>query len=270
MPELPEVETTRRGIEPPLKGRPLQRVVVREPRLRWPVSDDVRQAEGEVLQSVSRRAKYLLFNFTSGSLILHLGMSGSLRLLDSDPAPERHDHLDLRFAAAPVLRFRDPRRFGSLHWSADPAMRHRLLDELGPEPLGEEFSGTSLHHRSRNRSAPVKNFLMDQRTVVGVGNIYASESLHLAGIHPRRPAGRISKARYRKLADAVRTVLARAIEAGGTTLQDFRGGDGQPGYFSQELQVYDREGAACGNCGSAIRREIIGQRASYFCARCQI
>ena len=269
MPELPEVETTRRGVAPDLTHKVLKAVVVREPRLRWPVSDEVRSAEGETLQSVSRRAKYLLFNFSSGSLILHLGMSGSLRLLETTAEPARHDHLDLQFEAAPILRFTDPRRFGSLHWSADPAMDHPLLNKLGPEPLGENFSGTALYRRSRNRTAPVKNFLMDQRTVVGVGNIYASESLFLAGIHPRRPAGRISKARYRRLATATRTVLSRAIKAGGTTLRDFRGGDGQPGYFSQELRVYDRADEPCLECGSAIRREVIGQRASYYCARCQ-
>ena len=269
MPELPEVETTRRGIQPHLAGKRLTDVQVREPRLRWPVSRAVSKPCGTQVQSISRRAKYLLFNFPEGALILHLGMSGSLRLLDTDVTPGRHDHVDLVFEDAPILRFTDPRRFGSLHWAGGNALDHELLRHLGPEPLADEFTGQLLYRRSRSRTAPVKNFLMDQRTVVGVGNIYASESLFLAGIHPRRPAGRISLARYSRLADCIRTVLDQAIEAGGTTLRDFRGGDGRPGYFSQQLLVYDREGEDCPHCGSAIRREVIGQRASYYCARCQ-
>lgn len=268
MPELPEVETTRRGIEPLLKSHRVNALEVREPRLRWPVEHSVNQCVGQQLIAVNRRAKYLLMDFGTGHLVLHLGMSGSLRVLDRETAPGKHDHVDILFDNTRLLRFNDPRRFGALFWANDPA-RHELLSHLGPEPLGEGFNGEYLYRQSRGKKAPVKNFLMDGRVVVGVGNIYASEALFQSRIHPRRPAGRISLIRYQALVEAVKDVLTRAIHAGGTTLRDFAGGDGQPGYFQQDLAVYGREGKACRECGKPLRREVVGQRSTYFCVKCQ-
>ncbi|MGD8378276.1 MAG: bifunctional DNA-formamidopyrimidine glycosylase/DNA-(apurinic or apyrimidinic site) lyase [Gammaproteobacteria bacterium] len=270
MPELPEVETTRRGIAPHLEGRRITRVVVREPRLRWPVRDDLhRLLRRRTLCGVDRRAKYLLFRFAHGTLLLHLGMSGSLRVVDADTPAAPHDHLDLEFEHGRSLRFTDPRRFGSVLWTDDEPGRHPLLRELGPEPLEGGFDGDWLYRHARGRRVSVKPFLMDGRIVVGVGNIYASESLHLAGIHPRRPAGRIALPRYERLARVVGEVLSRAIREGGTTLRDFTGGDGRPGYFRQHLRVYDRAGEPCERCDTPIRMEVLGQRASYFCPACQ-
>jgi len=270
MPELPEVETTRRGIAPLLKGHRIVRAVVREPRLRWPVTPDLdRLVGGQHVLEVSRRGKYLLLRLESGSLILHLGMSGSLRVISADISAGPHDHVDLLLGDGHCLRLRDPRRFGALLWTPENPLTHPLLAALGPEPLGAAFNGEWLFRHARGRRAPVKARLMDSRVVAGVGNIYANEALFLAGIHPARPAGRISPARYQRLADAVQEVLTQAITAGGTTLRDFVGSDGNPGYFSQRLQVYGREGLPCGVCGRSLRRRLIGQRSSYFCVRCQ-
>lgn len=270
MPELPEVETTRRGIAPHIAGKRITRVVVRERRLRWPVPDDIPQMlVGSPLRGVSRRAKYLLFETDRGTLILHLGMSGNLRVLPSDQPPGRHDHLDICFEGGQCLRLNDPRRFGAVLWtSIDPGL-HPLLEGLGPEPFDGVFDGGYLHEVARRRRAPVKNFLMDGRVVVGVGNIYANEALFCAGIHPARHAGRVSRARYQRLADAIRDVLGQAIACGGTTLRDFVGGDGRPGYFAQRLRVYGRDGADCPVCGTAIRLMRLGQRSTWFCPRCQ-
>lgn len=268
MPELPEVETTRRGIAPWIDGAVIQQLVVREPRLRWPVEPDVHRAEGRRVQSLDRRAKYLLADVGNGALMLHLGMSGSVRVLTTPQPPGRHDHVDIITDRA-TLRFNDPRRFGSLHWVAPPLGAHPLLQSLGPEPLGDRFGGDHLWRLSRGARRSIKTFIMDGRVVVGVGNIYASEALFMAGIHPTRPAGRVSRARYAGLATAIRDVLGRAIEAGGTTLRDFSSADGAPGYFAQDLLVYDRAGKPCFQCGNAIRRKVIGQRASYYCVRCQ-
>ncbi len=269
MPELPEVETTRRGIAPHISGRCVIAVRVRQPRLRWPVPPALAEhLEGQVIQGVERRAKYLLLNAGVGQLLLHLGMSGSLRLVPAGSVAGRHDHLDLELDSGLALRLTDPRRFGAALWQ--PAGQpHPLLLHLGPEPLGPDFNSDYLYRLSRGRSAAVKTFLMDQRIVVGVGNIYANEALFLAGIRPDRAAGRISRARYGQLASEVVTVLQRAIAQGGTTLRDFVGGDGQPGYFSQSLHVYGRAGEACTTCGSTLRELRLGQRSSVFCPTCQ-
>jgi len=270
VPELPEVETTRRGIAPLLRGRRVLAVDVREPRLRWPVPAALaRDLPGQPLGTVSRRAKFLLLESPVGHLILHLGMSGSLRIVSSDLAPEKHDHLDVVMDDGHCLRFRDPRRFGAALWTTDDPLEHALLRNLGPEPLEGDFNAECLHRLSRRRRIAVKSFLMNSRVVAGVGNIYASEALFLAGIHPGRSAGRISLQRYQRLVDAVRNVLRDSITAGGTTLRDFVDSSGNPGYFSQRLRVYGRANEACEQCGSLVRSRVIGQRSTFYCSRCQ-
>ncbi len=274
MPELPEVETTRRGLAPHLQGRRIGAVTLRRPDLRWPIPGEVaRLLPGQRIEGVRRRAKYLLLDTGAGSALLHLGMSGSLRVLPQDTPVRAHDHVDIGLApargqAARVLRFNDPRRFGCLLWQP-PGEVHPLLRELGPEPLSDAFDGDYLYALSRGRKAPVKTFLMDQAVVVGVGNIYAAESLFRAGISPLRAAGQVSRERYRALAGAVRAILAHAIERGGTTLRDFISPDGAPGYFEQELSAYGRGGQPCPACGRPLRQASIGQRATVWCGRCQ-
>jgi len=269
MPELPEVETTRRGIEPHLVGQRVGRVIVRERRLRWPIPEDLDvRLSGQRIEAVGRRAKYLLIKAEAGTLIVHLGMSGSLRLVDGALAPDKHEHVDIHLESGLALRYADPRRFGAMLWSTDP-LNHTLLAGLGPEPLGEAFDGDRLYRLSRGRSMAIKPFIMDNAVVVGVGNIYASEALFAAGIDPRRAAGTVSRARYLKLAQEIRRILAIAIERGGTTLRDFVGGDGKPGYFQQELFVYGRGGEFCKVCGSTLREVRLGQRSSVYCHRCQ-
>ncbi|MEZ5558497.1 MAG: bifunctional DNA-formamidopyrimidine glycosylase/DNA-(apurinic or apyrimidinic site) lyase [Pseudomonadales bacterium] len=268
MPELPEVETTRRGIAPHLRGRVLSGWEVRNAALRWPVVIPSELA-GQPLLGVDRRAKYLLLRLPGGALILHLGMSGSLRILPRGTPPLKHDHVDLFLDDDLILRLNDPRRFGSLHWQADPVESHWLLTGLGIEPLSEGFDGAYLKRAARRRRAPVKSFLMDGRIVVGVGNIYASEALFLAGIRPTLRAGRVTLASYQRLAGAVREVLSSAIGMGGTTLRDFVNQDGQPGYFKQSLFVYGRDGQPCRRCGSELRLQRVGQRATVFCPNCQ-
>ncbi len=270
MPELPEVETSRRGISPYLVGERIEDVVIRDRRLRWPVSPDVdRNLLGATVTSVGRRAKYLLLNTPNGSAIVHLGMSGSVYIVDTETPAGVHDHFDLSLASGKSLRYRDPRRFGSLHWT-DDATEHWLLRNLGPEPLSDDFSGEYLWKKSRGRRVAVKQFIMNASIVVGVGNIYASESLYLAGIHPRRAAGRIAGHRYEKLADAIKTVLQEAIKAGGTTLRDFYGSDGEAGYFRHQLDVYDRADEPCHRCGRPITSIVLGQRSTYYCKTCQL
>ncbi len=269
MPELPEVETTLRGIKPHLLNQQVARVVVREPRLRWPVPAEVSKAEGQTFVSLQRRGKYLLLKFQEGGLIIHLGMSGSLRVLQHPMPPEKHDHVDVELQNGVCLRFNDPRRFGAFLWAEGEMQSHELLRNLGPEPLSGEFTADHLYQHSRDRSVAIKNFIMNGHIVVGVGNIYASESLFMAGIHPQRAAGRISMMRYEGLAAAIRDVLERAIRRGGTTLRDFVNSEGAPGYFAQELLVYDRAGGDCFQCGTAIRQKVIGQRSSYYCPACQ-
>jgi formamidopyrimidine-DNA glycosylase len=270
MPELPEVETTRRGIEPHILHQTVKSVVVRDPRLRWPVPDQLPQLlKGRRIESVTRRAKYLLLGFEHGSAILHLGMSGSLRVVDHNKPVEKHDHVDIVLASGKALRLTDPRRFGALLWQAGTVFEHKLLASLGPEPLEGEFGGERLYRLSRGRKAPVKTFIMDNAVVVGVGNIYANEALFAAGIRPDRAAGRISLVRYQSLAEAIRQVLSRAIEQGGTTLRDFVGGDGKPGYFAQELKVYGRSGLSCFVCKRTLTEVRLGQRSTVFCKSCQ-
>jgi formamidopyrimidine-DNA glycosylase len=269
MPELPEVETSRRGIEPHIVGSKVSRVTIRNRRLRWSISKAVdRNLPGATITSVTRRAKYLLINTGVGSAILHLGMSGSVFIVDRDTPAGVHDHVDIDFDSGKTLRFRDPRRFGSLHWSKNP-LQHKLLKSLGPEPLEDSFDGDHLWQKSRGRRVSIKQFIMNAHIVVGVGNIYASESLFLAGINPKRAAGRVSRQRYAKLAVVIKDVLGKAIKAGGTTLRDFYGGDGEPGYFAQQLEVYDRDGEHCRYCDTVIHAIVQGQRSTFYCKQCQ-
>ncbi|SFN02359.1 bifunctional DNA-formamidopyrimidine glycosylase/DNA-(apurinic or apyrimidinic site) lyase [Dokdonella immobilis] len=269
MPELPEVETTRVGIAPHLVGRRIKGLVVRQPQLRWPIPTPLIDAlPGQSINAVERRAKYLLVHTEVGSAVIHLGMSGSLRVLGENTVPGKHDHYDWHLDSGRVLRFTDPRRFGSLLWQ--PAgTTHELLAKLGPEPLGDAFDGDMLWRTAQGRSTSVKTFIMDQAVVVGVGNIYAAEALFAAGIHPRRRAGAVSRMRYAMLADAIKRILRYAIDRGGTTLRDFISPDGVPGYFEQELFVYGRAGQACRNCGTPIRSITLGQRSTFYCPRCQ-
>jgi formamidopyrimidine-DNA glycosylase len=273
MPELPEVETTLRGIEPWVSSSPIRAIDIRDTRLRWPIPEAVSKAVGQVVTSLERRAKYILINLENGSLLIHLGMSGSIRILteEAEPGdhdPGKHDHWDIVMDEC-IIRYNDPRRFGCFLWLDKPALDHPLLATLGPEPLSKDFNATYLHRRSRGRKLAIKNFIMDGKVVVGVGNIYASEALFMAGIHPMRAAGRVSIARYEGLVSAIRDVLERAIRQGGTTLRDFSSSDGSPGYFAQELLVYGRAGKDCFQCGTNIRQKVIGQRSSFYCVNCQ-
>ncbi len=269
MPELPEVETTRRGIAPHIVDHRVRHVVLRRAALRWPIPPEVTdELPGQRIEAVRRRSKYLLLDAQSGSLIMHLGMSGNLRVLPQATPPVVHDHVDVVFDHGWLLRLHDPRRFGAVLWQPAGAV-HPLLAGLGPEPLSDEFTGQWLAQRARGRKAPVKHFLMDARNVVGVGNIYAAEALFRAGIHPARSVGRISQVRWERLAEVVKEVLAHAITRGGTTLRDFLNPDGAPGYFEQELFVYGRAGQACKICGTTLRAADWGQRATVYCPRCQ-
>ncbi len=270
MPELPEVETTRRGIAPHIIDKPIRDVVVRQRRLRRPVPSSLAgRLSGRCIAQVGRRAKYLLFHFDHGCVLLHLGMSGSLRVLDAHTPAGRHDHVDFVFQDGACLRLRDPRRFGSIHWAAGDPLTHPLLRDLGPEPLGKDFTPAGLYARARGRTQSVKAFIMDSRTVVGVGNIYASEALFDSGIHPKRRAGNISQARYDRLTASIKQVLTRALAKGGTTLRDFVNGEGAPGYFKHELSVYDRAGLPCRACLTEITQIRQGQRSTYYCRNCQ-
>jgi formamidopyrimidine-DNA glycosylase len=270
LPELPEVETTRRGILPHVCRRPIKSVIVRQPKLRWPVSPEItRLLPGKQFLDVIRRGKYLLLKSDEGSLLIHLGMSGSLRIVRAGTAVQKHDHADVEFADGTVLRFTDPRRFGCLLWLAGQGRSHALLDSLGPEPLSDAFDGDTLFARSRGRKLPVKLFIMDSKIVVGVGNIYANEALFAAGINPNRGAGRISRQRYQRLAETIRQVLDQAITAGGTTLRDFTNSEGKPGYFKQSLQVYGRAGQPCLRCQAALKESRLGGRSTVYCSSCQ-
>jgi formamidopyrimidine-DNA glycosylase len=269
MPELPEVETTRRGLEPHIIGKRIQSVLLRRDTLRWPIPFDiVEKLPGQKILGIERRAKYLLMHTAAGSALWHLGMSGSMRVLKASAAAGKHDHVDVVLSGQKIIRFTDPRRFGCLLWQA-PHEIHPLLQKLGPEPLSSAFTGDYLFRKSRGKSLAVKSFLMDQAVVVGVGNIYAAESLFRAGISPLREAGSLSKARYEKLAEAAKEILAYAIERGGTTLRDFINPDSEPGYFEQELDVYGREGEPCKQCGRALRDSRLNNRAGAWCGFCQ-
>lgn len=267
-----------RGIEPFLTGHAIREIIVRNASLRWAVPREVHQAEGRRVKRCWRRAKYLLVEMDTirpesdaqvGGLLIHLGMSGSLRICEATDAPRKHDHIDIVVDSGKCVRFNDPRRFGVFSWWTPPLSGEKLLKDLGPEPLSADFSGHHLWQISRGRKGAVKNFIMDGKIVVGVGNIYASEALFMAGIHPSRQAGRISAARYEALASAIQDVLSRAIRRGGTTLRDFQDTDGNPGYFAQELLVYERAGLSCFQCQTPVSRKVIGQRSSYYCPRCQ-
>ena len=269
MPELPEVETTRQGIAPHCEGQTIQRVIVRNPSLRWPVPADlVEHLEGKTIRAVECRAKYLFLHLETGSVIVHLGMSGSLRVITDDSPAMTHDHVELVLGNHRRLRFNDPRRFGCWLWTTD-WNRHPLISALGPEPLSEDFNGAWLFRLSRQKQTPVKSFIMDNHVVVGVGNIYANEALFKAGIHPKRKAGRISLDRYHKLAEAIRETLSAAILMGGTTLRDFVNSDGKPGYFAQSLLVYGKAGAPCTECNTPLKEIRMNNRSTVYCPRCQ-
>jgi formamidopyrimidine-DNA glycosylase len=270
VPELPEVETTRRGIEPHVTGARVSEVLVRRRDLRQPVSKDLSVIEGRRVTAVRRRSKYLLLDIDDAStLLIHLGMSGSLRLVAPSDPWKTHDHVGITLSGGKQLRFHDPRRFGLVLRLAGNPMEHPLLKRLGPEPLGEDFTSAHLQAACAKRSAAIKLVIMDAKVVVGVGNIYASEALFRAGILPRTAASRISKPRLANLAAAIREVLTDAIAAGGTTLRDFLHSDGEPGYFKQRLFVYERKGEPCRICGTPIRHAVIGQRSTYWCPKCQ-
>jgi formamidopyrimidine-DNA glycosylase len=270
MPELPEVETTRRGIAPALLGRRVIDVVVRDRRLRWPIADHFEAAiKVQTIRRVERRAKYILIGFDTGTLILHLGMSGSLRILAADVPPEVHDHWDIFLDSGRVLRFHDPRRFGSAHWTETNPLEHPLLAKLAPEPLSDAFDADYLYRSTRKRTVAIKQFIMNSRVVVGVGNIYASEALFRAGISPRRAARRISRIEASALTKAIKDVLTEAIDIGGTTLRDYVNAEGIPGYFRQKLFVYEREGQPCRACKAPVKQFVQGQRSTYWCAICQ-
>ena len=269
MPELPEVETTRQGIQPYIEQQQIRQMVIRHRGLRWPIPDGLeQQLLGQTVHLVARRAKYLVLRCDQGSLLIHLGMSGRLRVLDSVGEIGKHDHVDIQFANGYLLRFTDPRRFGAILWT-DNTEQHPLLAHLGPEPLSTDFDGAYLYQKTRGKSSAIKTVIMDGKIVVGVGNIYANEALFLAGIHPQSPAGKLSKPRLAALTTAIKHVLEKALQAGGTTLRDFRKSDGNPGYFAQELNVYGRENLPCLHCQTPITSIRQAQRASYFCKHCQ-
>lgn len=269
MPELPEVEVSRQGITPFMLGETVMRVVVRNASLRWPVPAEIQELVGLTITGIRRRAKYLLLETDWGTAIVHLGMSGNLRILPHGTPAGKHDHVDIELSNGHLLRFNDTRRFGCVLWTRAPAEQHALLARLGPEPLTDGFDGDYLYQRSRKRKTAIKQFIMDNHVVVGVGNIYANESLFSAGIHPQRAAGEIDHTQYLALAKEIKQVLARAISQGGTTLKDFTGSDGKPGYFVQELQVYGRAEQPCAACGALLQEMRMGGRSTVFCPLCQ-
>ncbi|MFL6551621.1 MAG: bifunctional DNA-formamidopyrimidine glycosylase/DNA-(apurinic or apyrimidinic site) lyase [Povalibacter sp.] len=270
MPELPEVETTRRGIEPAVSARLIDQIIVREPRLRWRVPDDLSAvASGQRVQQVRRRAKYLLLDLERGSMILHLGMSGSLRVMAKSVAPLTHDHVDIVLDSGDCLRFNDPRRFGCLLWTAEDPLKHPLLKSLAPEPLSDDFDADYLASAAKGRSVAIKQLLMNSQVVVGVGNIYASEALFQAGVRPTRSAARVKREEFKALVKSIRSVLRAAIREGGTTLRDYVNPQGTPGYFRQKLFVYERAGEPCRVCSTPIKQLVQGQRSTYFCPKCQ-
>lgn len=270
MPELPEVETSVRGVSPYLTGQKIKQIVIRQPKLRWEISPELSQLQGARISAVDRRAKYLIFRTDKGDILVHLGMSGSLGILNEcqhQPAG-KHDHVDLITEDGTILRYNDPRKFGAWLW-AEKAEQHELIARLGPEPLSEAFTSGYLFAKSRKKTVAVKNFIMSNDVVVGVGNIYACESLFMAGIHPELAAQNLTEKQCERLVKVIKEVLTKAIIQGGTTLKDFIQPDGKPGYFAQVLQVYGRKGEECNDCGAVIEAKFIGQRNSYFCPKCQ-
>ena len=270
MPELPEVETTRRGIEPHVLGRRVARVVVRDARLRWRVPKAIaKELPGQRINAVNRRGKYLLLATDAGTAILHLGMSGRLRVIDAEEPPAKHDHVDIVLDNGRALRLHDPRRFGAVLWTAAPPEDHKLLAGLGPEPLEPAFSPAYLYAATRGRRRAIRDVLLDARIVAGVGNIYANEALFRAGIRPSRPAGRLSRPDAARLVRGIRATLRHALRAGGTTFRDYRDSNGDPGYFQLALKVYGRAGVPCRACGTPVRLLRLGQRSAFYCRRCQ-
>lgn len=270
MPELPEVETTRRGILPHVVNQQVSQLIVRQKKLRWPISVQlIKQLPQSIISDVSRRGKYLLVHTDRGTLIIHLGMSGSLRVLTKNILAQKHDHVDLVLSDQTILRYTDPRRFGAWLWTNDPIFAHPLLKTLGPEPLGDDFDGNYLFNIARKRKITVKQFIMDSHVVVGVGNIYAAEALFLAGIHPAASVQKISLKKFQILTSCIRQILSHAIEVGGTTIRNFSDSDGKPGYFKQQLWVYGRDGQPCKKCKTILQAIKIGQRSSVFCPICQ-
>lgn len=270
MPELPEVETSRRGIEPHLLNHRISAIAIREHRLRWPIPADLPHlASGQKILQVCRRAKYIYLRLGNGNIIIHLGMSGSLRICDKDTVPEKHDHIDIQVCNNKILRLRDPRKFGCVLWEPSDIGQHRLIKPLGPEPLDDTFDARYLHDRANKRQCSVKTLIMNSHIVVGVGNIYASEALFRAGISPKRKAGNISLARYEQLVAAIKLTLQLAIKEGGTTLRDFTSSSGQPGYFAQKLLVYGRTGESCTQCGEPIKQISQQARSTFYCPKCQ-
>ncbi len=270
MPELPEVETTRRGIKPFIIGPVINRVDIRQAQLRWPIPEILKRClPGQRFSSIDRRGKYILMHTKVGSVISHLGMSGSLRIVNIETQPRKHDHFDIVFENNQCLRFHDPRRFGCMLWTTASAFKHPLIKNLGIEPMSSEFDGHYLYRQATGRSIAIKNLLMDSRIVVGIGNIYANEALFRAGINPKRAAGRIAKTRLEILAKAATEILSDAISQGGTTLRDFVNEAGRPGYFQQTLNVYGRRGEPCPKCTAPLRYDRVGQRSTFYCRRCQ-
>ncbi len=270
MPELPEVEITSLGIKPYITDQVIKDIIIRNKNLRWPISATLKKdLLNQQFQKINRRGKYLLCYTDHGCMIMHLGMSGSLRIVDKEVKPEKHDHFDILFASEKILRFHDPRRFGSILWTKRDPLQHKLIKDLGPEPLGKDFSGDWLHKRSRKRTQAIKNFIMDSHNVVGIGNIYASESLFLASINPKRKAGDVSLECYERLTNAIKKILRQSIKQGGTTLRNFINGEGKPGYFQQQLNVYGRTDQPCKQCESTIKKTKLGQRSSFYCPVCQ-
>ena len=269
MPELPEVETTLRGVSAYLLKKKIKSIQVRQPQLRWPVPAELASAKDLSVKALTRRGKYIIATTQSGSIIIHLGMSGSLRIADKPFELRKHDHVLFELSNNKFMLYHDPRRFGTVLWTTDQPELHPLLCKLGPEPLSNDFSGEHLFKNSRNKKVAVKNFIMNGHIVVGVGNIYASDALFRTGIRPGKSSGRVSRTSYDQLADNIKSVLAAAIESGGTTLRDFVNSEGEPGYFQQTLDVYGREGLPCNKCGSLIKQKTIGQRSTFYCPECQ-
>lgn len=270
MPELPEVETSLRGVEPYLQGQTIKQIIARTPKLRWAIPAELSQMQGAKILSLSRRAKYLILHTDKGDIIVHLGMSGSLGILKaSDNLPAgKHDHVDLLTESGVILRYNDPRKFGCWLW-AEKAEEHELLKKLGPEPLSDAFTSGYLFKKGRKKTVAIKNFIMNNEVVVGVGNIYACESLFMAGIHPELSAQNLTQKQCERLVKVIKEVLTKSIIQGGTTLKDFIQPDGKPGYFAQVLQVYGRKGEECHDCGAIIETKVVGQRNTYFCPKCQ-
>jgi len=270
MPELPEVETSRRGIEPYLLKKKIKKITIRQHKLRWPIPKNLPElATGKIIRAVSRRAKYIYLELVNGTIIIHLGMSGSLRICTDKTPPEKHDHIDIQVSNNKILRLRDPRKFGCVLWAEGSVDEHKLIKPLGPEPLDDIFTAHYLQDKAKKRQCSIKAFIMNSHIVVGVGNIYASEALFRAGINPKRKAGSIALSRLEKLVDAIKLTLQLAIKEGGTTLRDFTGISGQPGYFAQKLLVYGRNGEDCTQCGEKIKQFTQQARSTFYCTACQ-